>query len=238
MQQSPMVIPDPQPERGSRRVFGACAFIALASVALFAPPAAACPITDPTCVIEETKKTVEETVDDAERDATEAIDGTQDTARETVDTVEEDVAETVGPVLETVIPEGPETPRRPPTAPEPPKRSDRKSRDPRVAGRQEVSSGLQTDLRTTRIGAARAAELGAARASLLPDVVGPSTAPAEARLPSKSPLDAAIETAKQLVFPLILSIVVGLFLAVQHYWDRRDPKIALAPLDSDILRFE
>ena len=233
-----MVNPYPQPQRGTRRIFRACTFIALASVALFAPPAAACPVTDPTCVIKETKKTVEETADDAERDATEAIDRTQETATDTVDTVEDDVAETVGPVLETVIQEGPETPRRPPTAPEPPKRSDRKSRDPSVVGRQDVRSGLQSDLRTTRIGAARATELGAARASLLPDVVGPSTAPAEARLPSKSPLDAAIETAKQLVFPLILSIVVGLFLAVQHYWDRKEPKIALAPLDSEILRFE
>jgi hypothetical protein len=51
---------------------------------------------------------------------------------------------------------------------------------------------------------------------------------------------AAIETSRALAFPLGLSLVVAGFLLVQGYLDRRDPKLAVAPLDAkdDLVSFE
>jgi hypothetical protein len=42
---------------------------------------------------------------------------------------------------------------------------------------------------------------------------------------------------RQLGFPLILAIVVALFVAIQNRLDRNDPKLALAPLTPDRMRF-
>jgi hypothetical protein len=34
-------------------------------------------------------------------------------------------------------------------------------------------------------------------------------------------------------FPLLLAILVGLYLLLQHWFDRRDPKLAMAPVHSN-----
>jgi hypothetical protein len=46
-----------------------------------------------------------------------------------------------------------------------------------------------------------------------------------------------VRTAKQLSFPLILAVIVALFVAIQNRVDRNDPKLALAPLTPDRMRF-
>ena len=43
----------------------------------------------------------------------------------------------------------------------------------------------------------------------------------------------AAEAVEQAAFPLLLTLLVGAFLIGQNRIDRRDPKLALAPLDSD-----
>ena len=48
----------------------------------------------------------------------------------------------------------------------------------------------------------------------------------------------AIQVAKALAFPLALALIVLLFVAVQNRIDRKDPKLALAPVAPDLLRFE
>lgn len=49
----------------------------------------------------------------------------------------------------------------------------------------------------------------------------------------------AAEAAEQMAFPVILLLMVGAFLVGQNRVDRRDPKLALAPvdLDADLLSF-
>jgi hypothetical protein len=42
-----------------------------------------------------------------------------------------------------------------------------------------------------------------------------------------------VTNADKAAFPFILLIVLALFLAVQNRIDRRDPKLALAPLRAD-----
>jgi hypothetical protein len=46
-----------------------------------------------------------------------------------------------------------------------------------------------------------------------------------------------VRTAKQLSFPIALAVLVGLFVAVQNRMDRHDPKLAVAPLTPDRMRF-
>jgi len=43
----------------------------------------------------------------------------------------------------------------------------------------------------------------------------------------------AAAAAEQVAFPLALALMVGAFLMVQNRIDRRDPKLALAPIDTD-----
>ena len=52
--------------------------------------------------------------------------------------------------------------------------------------------------------------------------------------------DAAVDATKKLAFPLGLALMVGAFLMVQGRIDRKDAKLALAPIDSeqDLLSFQ
>jgi hypothetical protein len=46
------------------------------------------------------------------------------------------------------------------------------------------------------------------------------------------------DAARQVAFPLALTLIVVAFLLVQNRLDRRDPKLALAPIGPDVLRFD
>ena len=50
----------------------------------------------------------------------------------------------------------------------------------------------------------------------------------------------AAETVKTFAFPLLLAILVIAFLLVQHWIDKKDPKLAMAPVHSnhDLAGFE
>jgi hypothetical protein len=48
----------------------------------------------------------------------------------------------------------------------------------------------------------------------------------------------ALETARQLGFPLALALIVIAFAMLQNYLDRKDPKLALAPVRPEVMRFE
>jgi hypothetical protein len=48
----------------------------------------------------------------------------------------------------------------------------------------------------------------------------------------------AVHLAKGLAFPALLGVIVALFVMVQNRIDRKDPKLALAPIAPEVLRFE
>ena len=48
----------------------------------------------------------------------------------------------------------------------------------------------------------------------------------------------AVRAARQLTFPIALIVLALLFAAAQNRIDRNDPKLALAPIGPDVLRFE
>lgn len=50
--------------------------------------------------------------------------------------------------------------------------------------------------------------------------------------------EAAAVAARQLSFPLALSLIVVAFVLFQNYLDRKDPKLAVAPIAADVMKFE
>lgn len=50
--------------------------------------------------------------------------------------------------------------------------------------------------------------------------------------------EAAGAVARQLSFPLALSVIVVAFVLFQNYLDRKDPKLAVAPIAADVMKFE
>jgi len=209
------------------------AVVVLAVGAFFlvmAPAARAdCLVTNPSCVIE----TVEEVVDPA----TEVTDPVLEEVTEVTDPVvgrvgglvENVVEETVGPIIDEVgapvpgpsveVTENP-SPGVPPVDPD----------DRRVD--VERSSIVERTIPTPAL-------VGSPFVPNMPNLelsptdearIGP-TPPAE-----RSGLSFA-DVVKGLTFPLALALIVGAFLLAQDRIDRRDPRLALAPLGPDILPF-
>jgi hypothetical protein len=208
-----------------------------ASFMVMAPAARAdCSLAAPSCVID----TVEEVVDPATEigdpvpeEVTEVTDPVVGTVGGLVDNVDEavgpiidEVEETVGPIIDEVeetVPGSsveiiePPSPGVPPVDP-PTERVDVGRSSfvgptvpvPALAGSPFVPNLELSSADEARIGATPPAE----RSGLsLEDVV------------------------KGLTFPLALALIVGAFLLAQDRIDRRDPRLALAPLGPDILPF-
>lgn len=56
---------------------------------------------------------------------------------------------------------------------------------------------------------------------------------------ASAPVVAFLEASRDMAFPIVLAVVVVLFLLLQGLMDRRDPKLAVAPLGrNEILSFE
>jgi hypothetical protein len=206
------------------------AVVVLAVGAFFmvmAPAARAdCLVTGPPCVIE----TVEEVVDPA----TEVTDPVLEEVTEVTDPVvgtvgglvENVVEETVGPIIDEV------------GAPVP---------GPSVEVIEPPSPGVPSvDPPTERVDVGRS---GFVEPTVpVPALVGSPFVPNlelsstdEARNGPTPPAERSglslEDVVKGLTFPLALALIVGAFLLAQDRIDRRDPRLALAPLGPDILPF-
>jgi hypothetical protein len=51
-------------------------------------------------------------------------------------------------------------------------------------------------------------------------------------LPSESIGHYAIQAVQRFAFPLLLALLIALFLLIQHWIDRKTPKLAFAPVHS------
>ncbi|MGH3143984.1 MAG: hypothetical protein ACRDO9_12780, partial [Gaiellales bacterium] len=197
-----------------------------ASFMVMAPAARAdCSLATPSCVID----TVEEVVDPATEitdpvleEVTEVTDPVVGTIGGLVDNVEE----TVGPIIDEV-----EAPVPGPSVEiiEPPSPGDR-SVDP-PAERLDVGRSSSVG-RTVPVPAL-------AGSRFVPNLELSSTD--EARIGPTAPAERSglslEDVVKGLTFPLALALIVGAFLLAQDRIDRRDPRLALAPLGPDILPF-
>jgi len=201
--------------------------VAVGASFMMAPAARAdCSLAGPSCVID----TVEEVVDPATEitdpileEVTEVTDPVEGTVGGLVDNV---VEETVGPIIDEV------------GAPVP---------GPSVEVIEPPSPGVPSvDPPTERVDVGRS---GFVEPTVpVPALVGSPFVPNlelsstdEARNGPTPPAERSglslEDVVKGLTFPLALALIVGAFLLAQDRIDRRDPKLALAPLGPDILPF-
>jgi hypothetical protein len=202
---------------------------------LSAPAAhAGCPLLDPGCLTE-TVEDVTGVVEETTGDVVEVLDHTVD---EGVDLVEDNLEVVSGETGEAIE----ETPKVVGDTVDDVTRSD----DPPVP----VS---ETDPDDKPVGADRSpgreAPIGAV---VTPTLVGegpaldrPTVAPTRpTAVPSDPPGllrrigEAVAVAARQLSFPLALSVIVVAFVLFQNYLDRKDPKLAVAPIAADVMKFE
>jgi hypothetical protein len=208
-----------------------------ASFMVMAPAARAdCSLAATSCVID----TVEEVVDPATEigdpvpeEVTEVTDpvvgtdgGLVDNVDEAVDPIIDDVEETVGPIIDEV---GAPAPGSSVEVNEPP-----------------APGAPSDDPPTERVDVGRSSFVG--RTVPVPALAGSPFLPNlelssadEARIGPTPPAERSglslEDVVKGLTFPLALALIVGAFLLAQDRIDRRDPRLALAPLGPDILPF-
>lgn len=226
--------------RARERTFGtslrAVLLLAIgASFVVAAAPARGCPLTDPGCVIE--------TVDDVVEPVTEVTDPVVDQVDQVVDPVTEvtdpvggtiggvinGVEDTVDPIVDVTEPPAQghsdvgSDPRTGPGAPP----------DDSGNGRSDVGSGSFVE-----------------RPIPPPALVGGEFIPSldsvrpisDVRIGASPPTERSGVSFENVVkglvaFPLALALIVGAFLLAQNRLDRRDPRLALAPVGPDVLDF-
>jgi hypothetical protein len=215
-------LPRPRIHLGGRALVTA-AFLLL----VLASPAAAdpCALIDPECVTE--------TVDDTVDKVTETVGSAEETAKDTLDDGSEVVGDTatglVGTVKDTV--DGLLGKKRDPDpGPKPGGGVGRDrpgARDHRGEGRRTAQGqvGLRSEPRDPSL------DTTFRRGQSVLD--WPTLNP-----PDGGVLRRAAGAATRLAFPILLASMVVAFLAIQNYLDRRDPRLASAPLGPDLLTFE
>jgi hypothetical protein len=223
--------------RARERTFGtslrALLLLAIgASFVVAAAPARGCPLTDPGCVIE--------TVDDVVEPVTEVTDPVVDQVVDPVTEVTDPVVGTVGGVINGV--EDTVDPIVDVTEPPAQGHSD-VGPGPRTGpgappgdsgnGRSDVGSGSFVE----RPIPPPALVGGAFIPSL--DSVRPIS---DVRIGASPPTERSGVSFENVVkglvaFPLALALIVGAFLLAQNRLDRRDPRLALAPVGPDVLDF-
>jgi hypothetical protein len=210
--------------RHRRRLRGRAAVAAVLLLVLMASPAAAdpCAVTDPECLTD----TVKETVDAVEKtvgSAEETVDEAAEEVSQTVDETGAEVVGQVGTVIDGLLGKG--------GKPDPGGRGDGK--DEPEAGRPAGRGGRH--------------EPGPVTGRVEPRDPSVTTFPTQgtvSRGPVASPpgADRAGGTigaaAKQLAFPALLAMLVLAFLVIQNRMDRKDPRLASAPLGPELLTFE
>ena len=238
--------------RRSRATRWGVAFL-LASIpwVVIAPAAhASCAITDLQCVTNDVNQTVTTTVNDTVGDAGGAVGDTVDKANDTlndvVDTAKKTVDDTVGKVQDTVD----DTVGR---VPDP--TGGGGGTDPIGTGPgDDGPGGGRTGPGSGRDGGKNGAtgpSGGGAAPSLVPTVTSPRVSmtgtgmePVAPSTPEQRPglagriARVAAAAAKGLGFPLALALIVVGFLLAQDRVDRRDPKLALAPIRPEVATFE
>jgi hypothetical protein len=202
-----------------------------------APARAACALTDLACATATVTGTVTE-VTDPVTEVTEPVTEVTDPVTETIGGVVDEVNDTVRPIVDEVpqLPDPPVNVTDPPTPDEsnaPGARAG--SADPsgdNGHGRSDQVSGSLVEPTVPVQALVRDPFVSGLDPGPGPDVrIGPSP-PAERTGVSLQDLVTA-----GFAFPLALVLIVGAFLLVQDRLDRRDPRLALAPVGPDVLDF-
>lgn len=230
---------------------GAAGVMAAAVFLLTAAPALAdCPVTDPTCPSEaaaDPVTAVTDAITEVAAVASSAVDQATGTVEDTVAAVQDQASQATDSITDTVngvLGQGvgpvPDPGAELPIVGDP--SSDQTSSPDTTRPGGNGSGGGGGGSATRVRGAAGPAAFG--RGPVIGPVPGPvSSVPVvSSAIPQQGLFDrigaVAIQAAKALAFPLALALIVLLFVMVQNRIDRKDPKLALAPIAPDLLRFE
>jgi hypothetical protein len=204
------------------------------------PARAACPLTDLACVTGTVTETVDQVTAPVTAPVTEPVNEVTDPVTGTVGGVVDKVKDTVGPVVDEV-PSSPQLPNPsidvnqsttgdsgagpgPRTGPGAPRGDSGNGRsDPGTGSSVERPIPVQALVGGTFIS-------GVAPSPSSDVGIGPSP-------PTERTVVSLEDVVKGFAFPLALVLIVGAFLLVQDRLDRRDPRLALAPVGPDVLDF-
>jgi hypothetical protein len=215
---------------------------------LMSAPAMACPVTDLSCLPETTADpvtaiadTTTSTVDQATTTVDETAAAVTDQANQAVDTVTDTVKGIVEQTPDPIDPGVIDDPTG--ILPDVLGSTVTQSSGPGAtgAGGDGTATGPGEVKSRTVDGAG---PLGFGRGPVFGPVSAPipSTPAASLTIPPRGLFERiasrAIQAAEELAFPLALAVIVLLFVAIQNRIDRKDPKLALAPVAPDLLRFE
>jgi hypothetical protein len=224
---------------------GMAALMVASAFILMSAPAMACPVTDLTCTVTDPVTAVQDTTTGVAGTATTAVDQTTTTVEETAATATDQVNDTVKGVLGQV-----------PDPPDPGVIDDptgilpdvlgstvTQPSDPGATGPGGKGTATGPGGGKSRIaGGAGPSILGRGRVKGSVAATISSTPAVSLSAPRRGLFERigslAIQAAGDLAFPLALAVIVLLFVAVQNRIDRKDPKLALAPVAPDLLRFE
>lgn len=225
-----------------------CVTALAASLVVWVPAASArgCSLTDPTCVPQTVTETVtdptsapaSETGSDLIEDVTTVVDTVVADVEETIEPAEEIVRETLDDASGGVLPDvsGPVPGIAP--APDPVGNDgDGPRHDGQVSGDRERGGNGQRG--GNGRGRGFAASLGALAG---PDmsVAQIADAPlvrADEPIAPAAGIGQVIEQAARVAFPLLLTLLLALYVVVQHRIDSRDLKLMLSPMGPDDLGF-
>jgi len=212
----------------------ACLVVGSALV-LMSSPAIACPVTDLTCLPDATADpvtAVADTTTEVAGTATSAVDQATDAVEQTTAAVEETAAAVTDRANELVEPTTDEVLGSTVAQPSGP--------DATEPGGNGTATAPEGGKPRTAGGAVSSLTFGRG------PVIGPVAAPISLTpvVSQSIPRPGLFERFRSLViqaavaFPLALAVIVLLFVAIQNRIDRKDPKLALAPVAPDLLRFE
>ena len=240
--------------RFATRLGAAGLMMASMFVLMAAPAQADCPVTDPACLPGTTPDPVTAIADattEVAATASSAVDQAAAAAEEAAAAVQEQANQAVEPVTDTVngiIGQAPDPPDPGPIGDPTGLLSDvlgstvTQPSGPGTSGPGGNGNGTGTGPNGTATQGSGPSFLG--RGPLIGPVPGPisSTPAVSTAIPQQGLFDRigslATQAAKALAFPVALAVIVLLFVAVQNRVDRKDPKLALAPIAPDLLRFE
>jgi hypothetical protein len=215
---------------------GIAGLMVASAFVLMSAPAMACPVTDLSCTVADPVTAVQDTVDQATTTVDDTAAAVTDQANQAVDTVTGIVEQTPDPIDPGVIDD--------PTGILPDVLGTTVT-DPSGPGATKADGGNGAAIGPGGAKpASPAGPLGFGRGPVFGPVAAQisSTPAASLTIPRQGLFDRigslAIEAAEALAFPLALAVIVLLFVAIQNRIDRKDPKLALAPVAPDLLRFE
>jgi len=238
---------------------GMAGLMVASAFVLMSAPAMACPVTDLSCLpqtVADPVTAVQDTTTGVASTATNALNQTAATAEETAAAVTDQVNDAVEPVTDAVN----GILGQVPDPPDPGVIDDPTGILPDVLGSTVAQPSSPGATKPGGNGTATGPGGGDSRsagggggAGLLSSfgrgpVIGPVAAPISSTpvvsltIPQRGLFERFVALAIQnpgiIAFPLALAVIVMLFVAVQNRIDRKDPKLALAPVAPDLLRFE